>query len=30
MLEKLQNIAHGRGYWLTLAVLGFVFIAVAL
>jgi disulfide bond formation protein DsbB len=30
MLEKLQNIAHGRGYWLTLAVVGFAFIAVAL
>jgi len=30
MLEKLQNIAHGRGYWLTLAFLGFAFIAVAL
>lgn len=30
MLEKLLNIAHGRGYWLTLAVVGFAFIAVAL
>ena len=30
MLAELRNIAHGRGYWLTLLTLGIAFIAVAL
>ena len=30
MLDKLQKIAHSRGYWLALAALGLGFIAVAL
>lgn len=30
MLDKLQKIAHSRGYWLALVALGLGFIAVAL
>ncbi len=30
MLDKLQNLAHSRGYWLAIAALGLSFIAVAL